>query len=105
MKIRSLTAVAAPALLGIFASGATFANIKAKIGRSADQALRRFYFLNPANRALVGKATGVLIHRHVTKAAPRVGTVKGSCRSKVIPSITTASQPPRLDSRLAWQVI
>jgi lipid-binding SYLF domain-containing protein len=77
MKIRSLTAVAAPALLGIFASGATFANIKAKIGRSADQALRRFYFLNPANRALVGKAAGVLIHRHVTKGGAAGGYGEG----------------------------
>jgi hypothetical protein len=65
MKIRSLTAVAALALLGIFDSGATFANTKAEIGRSADQALRRFFSLNPANRALVGKAAGVLIYGHV----------------------------------------
>jgi hypothetical protein len=29
----------------------------------------------------------------------------GSCRSRVTRSITTASHPPRLDSRSVWQVI
>ena len=67
MNIKSFTAVAGVALLGLFASGATFANTKAEISRSADQALTHFYTLNPANQALVGKAAGVLIFGHVTK--------------------------------------
>ena len=73
MNIKSFTAVAGVALLGLFASGATFAATKAEISRSADQALTHFYTLNPANQALVGKAAGVLIFGHVTKAGVGVG--------------------------------
>jgi len=67
MNIKFLTTAAGLALLGLFASGATFADTRAEIGRSADRALTHFYTLNPANRALVGKAAGVLIFGHVTK--------------------------------------
>src|SRR5208337_2557255 len=57
MNIKSFRAVVAGvALLGLFASGATFAATKAEISRSADRALTHFYTLNPANRALVAKA-------------------------------------------------
>jgi lipid-binding SYLF domain-containing protein len=73
MNIKSTTAVAGMALLCLFASGATFANTKAEISRSADHALTHFYTLNPANQALVGKAAGVLIFGHVTKAGVGVG--------------------------------
>ena len=68
MNIKSLTAVAGVALLGLFASGASLADTKAEISHSADRVLTHFYHLNPANRALVGKAAGVLIFWHVTKA-------------------------------------
>lgn len=95
------------ALLSLFASGATFAATKAEISKSADQALTRFYALNPANQALVGKAAGVLIFGYVTKAGVGVGGEygEGSCRSRVTRLITTASHPPRLDSRSVWRVI
>jgi lipid-binding SYLF domain-containing protein len=65
--MKSLTALAGLALLGLFASGASFADTKAEISQSADRALTHFYSLNPANRALVGKGAGVLIFGHVTK--------------------------------------
>jgi lipid-binding SYLF domain-containing protein len=67
MSIKSITTVASLALLGLFTSGATFAATKVEVSRSADRALTHFYALNPANRALVGKAAGVLIFGHVTK--------------------------------------
>jgi lipid-binding SYLF domain-containing protein len=73
MHMKSLTAAAALAVLGLFASAASFAHTKAEIDRSADRALKHFYTLNPANRALVGKAAGVLIFGHVTKAGVGVG--------------------------------
>ena len=73
MNIKSLTAVAGVAVLGFFASGAIFAATKAEITQSADQALTHFYTLNQANQALVGKAAGVLIFGHVTKAGVGVG--------------------------------
>ncbi len=68
MNIKFLPAVAGLAVVGLFASGATFANTKAAISHSADRALTHFYTLNPANRALVGTAAGFFIFGHVTKA-------------------------------------
>lgn len=73
MQIKSLTAAASLAILGLFASAATFAHSKAEIDRSADRALKQFYTLNPTNRELIGKAAGVLIFGHVTKGGVGVG--------------------------------
>ena len=73
MQIKSLTAAASLAILGLFASAASFGHTKAEIDRSADRALKQFYALNPANRELLGKAAGVLIFGHVTKGGIGVG--------------------------------
>ena len=67
MHMKSLTAAAALAIVGLLASAATLAHTKAEIDRSADRALKHFYMLNPSHRELVGKAAGVLIFGHVTK--------------------------------------
>jgi len=73
MQMKSLTAAASLAILGLLASGASFAHTKAEIDRSADRALKQFYTLNPTNRDLIGKAAGVLIFGHVTKGGVGVG--------------------------------
>ena len=73
MQIKSFTAAATLAILGLFASAATFAHSKAEIDGRADRALKQFYALNPANRDLVGKAAGALIFGHVTKGGVGVG--------------------------------
>ncbi len=67
------TAAASLAILGLFASAASFAHTKAEIDRNADRALKQFYTLTPTNRELVGKAAGVLIFGHVTKGGVGVG--------------------------------
>ena len=95
MNIKSLRAVAGVALLGLFASGASHADTKAEIRHSADRALTHFYHLNPANRALVGNAAGVLIFGHVTKAgfgdrAIQLSIFRSSSMSEVT-SITSGS--------------
>jgi lipid-binding SYLF domain-containing protein len=59
-------------LAGLLASTAALASTKAEIEQSAERALTHFYSLNPANRALVGKAAGVLIFGKVTKAGAGV---------------------------------
>ncbi|MFI4889195.1 MAG: YSC84-related protein [Steroidobacterales bacterium] len=71
--MKSLTAAAALAVLGLFASTAGFAHTKAEIDQSADRALKQFYTLNPTNRDLIGKAAGALIFGHVTKGGVVVG--------------------------------
>jgi lipid-binding SYLF domain-containing protein len=68
MDMKSLKGAAALAIVGLLASAAALAHTKAEIEKSADRALTHFYALNSANRALVGKAAGVLIFGHVTKA-------------------------------------
>jgi len=73
MHSKSFGAAAAIAIVGLFASAATFGHTKAEIDRSADRALKQFYTLNPANRDLVGKAVGVLVFGHVTKGGVGVG--------------------------------
>jgi len=73
MQIRSFTAAAALAFVGLFASAATMAHTKAEIDRSADRALKHFYAMDPSHRELVGKAAGVLIFGHVTKGGVGVG--------------------------------
>ncbi len=73
MHMKSGTVAAALAVVGLFASAASFAHTKAEINRSADRALKQFYTLNPTNQELVGKAAGVLIFGHVTKGGVGVG--------------------------------
>jgi lipid-binding SYLF domain-containing protein len=73
MQMKALKAAAALAILGLFASAASFAHTKAEIDRSAERALKHFYALNPSHRELVGKAAGVLIFGHVTKGGVGVG--------------------------------
>jgi lipid-binding SYLF domain-containing protein len=73
MHMKSLTAAAVLAVVGLLAGAATWAHTKAEIDRSADRALKHFYTLNPSHRQLVGKAAGVLIFGHVTKGGVGVG--------------------------------
>lgn len=67
MKLKALTAVTGLTVLGLFASGASFATTKAKLTARADRTLDRFYTLNSANRQLTDKAAGVLVFPRVTK--------------------------------------
>jgi lipid-binding SYLF domain-containing protein len=68
MDMKSFKGAVVLAVAGLLASTAALASTKkAEIDKSADRALTHFYSLNPANRALVGKAAGVLIFGHVTK--------------------------------------
>jgi lipid-binding SYLF domain-containing protein len=72
MRIRSLTAAAGLSVFALLASPAVFAHTKAEIDASADSALKHFYTLAPANKALAAKAAGVLIFGRVTKAGAGV---------------------------------
>lgn len=67
MHMKSLTAAAALAVVGLLASASVVAHTKSEIDRSADRAMKHFYMLDPSHRDLVNKAAGVLIFGHVTK--------------------------------------
>src|SRR5450755_821961 len=67
MKLKALTAVTGLTILGLVASGACFASTKAELRASADRTLEHFYRLNPTNKDLAGKATGILVFPRVTK--------------------------------------
>ncbi len=73
MQMKTLAAVTALAIVGLFSSAATLAHSKAEIDRSADRALAHFYKLNPSHQELVSKAVGVLVFGHVTKGGIGVG--------------------------------
>jgi lipid-binding SYLF domain-containing protein len=73
MKLKVLTAATGLTILGLIASTATFADSKAELNESANKTMRHFYKLNPTNRELTGKASGVLIFSRVTKAGVGVG--------------------------------
>jgi lipid-binding SYLF domain-containing protein len=67
MKLKALTAVTGLTILGLVASGACFASTKAELRARADRTLEHFYRLNPTNKDLAGKATGILVFPRVTK--------------------------------------
>jgi lipid-binding SYLF domain-containing protein len=67
MNLKPLAASVGLTLLGLIASGGSFADSKAELDTSSAQALTHFYSLNPANQKLADKAAGVLIFSRVTK--------------------------------------
>jgi lipid-binding SYLF domain-containing protein len=67
MKSRNLYVAAGLSIMALFAGAAAFAASKAEIDASVGTALTHFRALNPANRDLLHKASGVLIFPRVTK--------------------------------------
>jgi lipid-binding SYLF domain-containing protein len=68
MKLGTLTTATGLMILGLIANTAAFAaHSKAELNAGANQALMRFYALNPTNRQLANKAAGILVFAHVTK--------------------------------------
>jgi lipid-binding SYLF domain-containing protein len=72
MTLKASMAITGLALLALIASAPSFARTKAQIDFSADNALARFYQLNPQNKGLADKAAGMLIFGRVTKAGAGV---------------------------------
>jgi lipid-binding SYLF domain-containing protein len=67
MKLNAIMAVIGLSILGLVASAGAFSHSKAELDASSDRALKHFYALNPANRALAERAAGILVFSHVTK--------------------------------------
>lgn len=73
MNLNRLLAATSLTLVGLFVSVASFAESKAVIDVSVDEALKQFYALNPANKDLAGKAAGMLVFPHITKGGVGIG--------------------------------
>jgi lipid-binding SYLF domain-containing protein len=73
MKPRNLFAAAGFAAVALLLSSVSFAATKAQIDERVHVAMQQFYKLNPAHRELVGRAKGVLVFPHITKAGVGVG--------------------------------
>jgi lipid-binding SYLF domain-containing protein len=67
MKRKLLTLAGGLTILGLFASTTVFAHSKARINADCQQAVNRFYALNPMNRQLAKKSVGMLVFSEVTK--------------------------------------
>ena len=77
MKPRNLFAAAGFAAIALLLSSVSFAATKAQIDERVHVAMQQFYKLNPAHRELVGRAKGVLVFPHITKAGVGVGGREG----------------------------
>jgi len=73
MKLNRLLAAAGLTILGLFASVTSFAESKAEIDVSVDEALKQFYALSAANKDLASKAAGMLVFPRVTKGGVGIG--------------------------------
>jgi lipid-binding SYLF domain-containing protein len=73
MNFKLLVAATAMTCGALLASPVCFAFTKVQLNSSADQTIRHFDALNPADKALYHKAAGVLIFSRVTKGGAGVG--------------------------------
>jgi len=67
MKSNHLLAATGLTLFAVFASANAFADSKAEVDASVDEALKQFLVLNPTHQELANKAVGMLVFPRVTK--------------------------------------
>jgi lipid-binding SYLF domain-containing protein len=72
MTLKASMAITGLTLLALIASAPSFASTKAQIDFRADNAIARFYTLNPQNKELANKAAGMLVFGRVTKGGAGV---------------------------------
>lgn len=73
MRIHRLLAAATLTLVTAFVTAPSFAETKAIIDVSVDEALKQFYALNAANQDLASKSAGMLVFPQVTKGGVGIG--------------------------------
>jgi lipid-binding SYLF domain-containing protein len=72
MKARNLCTAMGVAAAALLLSAVTFGATKDQIDAHVQNALTKFYALNPAHQDLVGRAKGILVFPRITKAGAGV---------------------------------
>jgi lipid-binding SYLF domain-containing protein len=77
MNIRQLVATTGLTMLGLAAAGTVLAVSKADINSRVSDSLGKFQALNPANKSLMSKSSGMLVFPLVTKGGAGVAAEYG----------------------------
>lgn len=73
MKLNRLLTATGMVVIGVLANIAAFAESKAVIDVTVDEAVKQFYSLNAQNKDLAAKAAGMLVFPSVTKGGVGIG--------------------------------